>query len=156
MRVGVGTPRSQGWLVFSQWPTGRSHSGPIRQPVTPAAHVHVGGLLLSDPRDVSRGRRGGRGAGPWSTQSKRLTTVPRLAQLMLKLATFFFRHLILKSDLQKSFRNNTKNSCTPFTRIPQCQHFDSFALSFTLSHTYINEHTYYYFSSEIFESKLQT
>lgn len=33
---------------------------------------------------------------------------------------FFFRHLILKSDLQKSFRNNTKNSCTPFTRIPRC------------------------------------
>lgn len=33
---------------------------------------------------------------------------------------FFSRHLILKSDLQESFRNNTKNSCPPFTRIPQC------------------------------------
>ena len=59
--------------------------------MTRAAHVHVGGSVLSDSQG-RKGKRKGRGAGggPCSTQSRWLTVL-RLTQLMVKLATFFFQ-----------------------------------------------------------------
>lgn len=76
--------------------------------------------------------------GDWSLQCLVHMTdhSPQADPANVHTSHFFFIHFILKSDLQRSFRNNTKNYFISFTHIPQVLTFNLFALSYTLSHTY--------------------